>query len=276
MPIYNRRTLRRSLGRYYLNDTVLGTTSGSWGTQAGSMNIIDSSKADPTASGEELYHRHWMRLLGSAGFIQDVRVGSFNTGSGAFLTAVTTVTAIFSGMPFEVHALISPVDKDEVIDEAIKDVRIQQEYPIWSIEDGHVYSLGSNIQDILDVRYFSTPTDSLNLGEHKLDWWKYEVTATGNQLRINPSLPASYQLILNALLEVSLGAGDLATVNLISPKPILWSAAARCLWMIEQQAPAKEAEVYAKRRQQAAREATRLYRRLQPKITRKIMLDEVW
>mgnify|MGYP001611606624 FL=1 len=99
MPVYNRRTLRQDLSREWLHDIVIGQTSGSWGLQAGSYNIIDSAQADPTASGEQLYFRHWLSLLGSAGKIQDLRVGSFNTGSGAYLGAQTLATAIFSGMP---------------------------------------------------------------------------------------------------------------------------------------------------------------------------------
>src|SRR3990172_1927509 len=119
MPVISRRTLRQRLGQEILRDTVVGQTSGSWGTQAGSLNIIDSSLADPTASGESLYHRHYLRLLGSIGLLQDLRVGTFNAGSGAFLAAITAATTIISGMPFEVHALVSPAEKDRAIDGAI-------------------------------------------------------------------------------------------------------------------------------------------------------------
>src|SRR3990167_10656208 len=124
-PVYNRRGLRQDLGRDYLRETLVGQTSGSWGLQAGSANIIDSAQADPTASGEQMYHRHYLRLLGSAGFIQDVRVGSFNTGSGAFMGAQTLATTIFSGMPFEVAGLISPAEKDMALDAVIRDVRVR-------------------------------------------------------------------------------------------------------------------------------------------------------
>jgi hypothetical protein len=223
-----------------------------------------------------MYERHWLRLLGSAGKIQDTRVGSFNTGSGAFLSAITAGTTIFSGMPFEVHGLLDPAEKDRALDSVIKDLRVAQEVPIWAIPQGNVYSLGPDIYDVLSVRYFSDPTDSLNLGEHVVQWWKLEHTATGNQLRINQTLQASYQLILEALTSVSLGAGDLATVNIPSDDMVLWGATARCYWLLGRKAPAQEAGQYAQEGQRAAREYTRLAQRFQPVISRKIQLDEVY
>lgn len=223
-----------------------------------------------------MYFRSHLRLLGSAGLLQDLRIGSFNTGSGAYLAAVTPATTIFSGMPFETHTLIDPKAKDRALDMVVKDVRIQQELPIWAIDQGHVYSLGTGVLDVLDVRYFSDPTDSLNLGEHKLTWWKYETTATGQQLRIYPALLASYQLVIDALLAVSLGAGDLATVNLLDDKQVLWGAAAHCYWQLEQKSPAQEAGQYRDRRREAAREHSKLAARFQPPSSRKIQLDEVW
>lgn len=275
-PVYSRQNLRQTLGKLYTRDVVVGRTTGSWGTTAGSTNIIDSTQADPTASGEQLYWRSWMRLLGTVGKLQDLRVGSFNTGSGAYLAAITLVTTIFSGMPFEIHTLLSPTEKDEAMDEVIKNLRVNQELPLWSVDESYIYSLGPDVLDILDLRYYSDPTDSLNHGEHKFTWWKFEQTATGQELRVRPALPASYQLIIDAMLALSLGAGELATINLPTDGLVLWGATARCMWLLEQQSPAKEADRYQKRRAEAAREVTRLAKRFQPKITRKIQLDELW
>jgi hypothetical protein len=274
MPTYNRRTLRQNLGRDWLHDTIVGQTSGSWGTQTGSLNIVDLNQADPTASGEQLYHRHWLRLMGSAGFIQDVRVGSFNTGSGAYLSAVTAATTIYSGMPFEVHGTISPTDKDRAIDAVIRDVRYQQELTIWAIDQGHIYSLGPNVLDVVDVRYYSDPANSLNRGEGHPHWFGFTQTASRNELRIAPSLRASYQLVIDAILAPSLGAGDLATVNLPSDEWILSGAAARCYWQLEQKGPGQETSKYKERRQEAARAFSGLSARFQPIISRKIQLDE--
>jgi hypothetical protein len=237
---------------------------------------VDSSQADPTASGEQLYQRHWLRLLGSAGLIQDLRVASFNTGSGAFLGAQTLATTVFSGMPFEVHALLAPDDKDRCLDAVIRDLRVRQELPIWANANSHVYSLGPEVLYVLDVRYYTQPTDSLNLGEHQCPWWKVTPTATGHYLSVQPSLLPSQQLVVDAVLGLSLGAGDLATVNLPSDEWALSGAAARCYWLLGQQAPAQNAGDYKERRMEAAREYTRQSQRHQPAILQKPQLDEWW
>lgn len=223
-----------------------------------------------------MYSRSWLRLLGSAGFLQDVRVASFNTGSGSFFAAQTLATTIYSGMPFEVHSLISPAEKDRALDDAIARVRVRQEVPIWAIDGGHTYSVGPELLDIADVRYFSDPTASLSRDEHQLSWWKLESTGSGQELRVFPALQASQQLVIDAVLGVSLGAGDLATVNLPNDDWVLWGAAARCLWMLEQRSPGQEAGRYRERRLEAAREFTRLALRFQPRFGRPIQLAEVW
>ena len=276
MPIYNRRGLRQNLGRDYLRDTLVGRTSGSWGTQAGSLNIIDRSLADPTASGEQLYYRHHLRLLGSAGVLQDLRVGTFNTGSGAFLAAVTAATTIFSGMPFEVHGMVSPDEKDRQLDAVIKDVRALQELTIPAVDDLLIYSLGPDVEHVLEARVQSDPSHSLGRDDATLGWWKVVTTATGRELRLSSPLSASQHLVLNAITAVSLGAGDLATVNLPSQEWALTGAAARCYWLLEAQAPGKEASRYKDKRQEMARHYSRLSQRFQPFVTRKVQLEEPW
>ena len=277
MPVYSRRELRQALGTEILRDTITGRTSGSWGTQAGSFNIVDSSQADPTASGEQLYQRAHLRLLGSAGWMQDLRVASFNTGSGAYVGLQTLATTVFSGMPFEVATLIPPTEKDIVLDRVIEQQRYRQEIALWSIADGQLYSLGPEIKDLIDLRYLSDPTDSLNQGEHAMQAWRVEATGSIRQLRVNPALPASYQLVADAILAVSLGAGDLATVNLPSREAVLWGAAARCYWLLEQRAPGQNAAAYRERRQEAARRYSQLMAQVQPRgIARKIQLDRLW
>lgn len=275
MPSYQRRGLRQSLGLDYLRDMILCQTTGSTGA-VGSMNIVDANQADATASGESMYQRHWLRLLGSIGVIQDVRVASFNTGSGAFYSPVALASTIFSGMPFEVHALLSPAEKDRQLDNVIRDVRYRQEVPIWAIDAGCLYSIGPEIMDIIDVRYLSDPAGSLDTGEGHMDWWKYEKTASGQQLRVTPALSYSQQLIVDAVLAVSLGASDLATVNLPDDGLVLWGASARCYWLLQQRAPGQEASEYAAKGQQAATQYTRLSARFQPMIAKKIQLDAPW
>lgn len=272
-PTFSRRGLRQNLGLRFLRDVVIGTTTGSWGTTTGSANIVDSAQADPTASGEQLYQRHWLRLLGSVGFIQDLRVASFNTGSGAFFAAQTLATTIYSGMPFEVHALLSPSEKDRALDDAIRDVRYQEEVPIWAIDAGAVYTLPASVLDVIEAKYYSTPLGSLTRGEGALRWYDFESTGSGPELRISPSLSQSQQLIIDAILCPTLGAGDLATVNLPSEDWVLAGAAARCFWLLEARSPGQETGQYKEKRREMARLATGLAARFTPHYSRRIMLD---
>lgn len=290
MPVFSRRSLRQRLGTEILHDTITGTTSGSWGTQAGSYNIVDSTKADPTMSGEQIYYRHHLRLLGSAGFIQDMRVGSFNTGSGAFVGAQTLATTIFSGMPYEVHRLISPTDKDKAIDAVISGIRNREKRDLWTIENMTVYSLGPEYLDIVGVSYYADPLGSLNQDEMPVIWHRFEqvtgaqplatVVYTGlplvSKLHIGVALPASYHLVMDAITSISLGAGDLATVNLQSDDLVIWGAAARCYWMAGRGEPAQETAEFDRQRKEAAREYTRLSQIYKPKITRKVQLDTLY
>jgi len=276
MPTFSRRALRQRLGQRYLRDTIVGQTTGSWSTTAGSFNIVDARQADPTASGEQMHFRHWLRLLGSAGLIQDLRVGSFNTGSGAFVGAQTLATTIVSGMPFEIHALLSPAEKDEALDAVIEDVRVREEVAIWATPQAKTYSLGDEIANVVEVGYLSDPTSSLHRGGGAMPWWKLARTGSGHELRVSSPLLASQQLVVDALLSVSLGAGDLATVRLPDEEWVLTGAAARCFWLLEQRAPGQEAAAYRERRQEMAREFTRLSARFGPVVAKRIQLDEPW
>jgi hypothetical protein len=129
--------------------------------------------------------------------------------------------------------------------------------------------------DILDVRYLSDPSNSLNPGEQQIGWFRVDATGSeGRELRISPALRASQVLILDTLQGARLGAHDLATVDLPSDEWILAGAAARCLWLLEQRAPGKEAGMYRERRQEAVKLFSRLSQRYQGAISRRVMLDE--
>ncbi len=228
-------------------------------------------------SGEQIYYRHYLRLLGSAGFIQDMRVGSFNTGSGAFVGAQTLATTIFSGMPYEVHRLVSPSDKDAALDAVISGVRELQERYYWSIDGMHIYSMNPTVDiDIVAARYYSNPNGSLDKGEGQFAWWKFVKTINAHELRVSPSMPASYQLVIDVIVAPSLAADDLATVNLESDDLVIWGAAARCYWMAGRGAPAQETALFDQQRREAAREYSRLSANFKPKITRKPQLDSLY
>jgi hypothetical protein len=131
--------------------------------------------------------------------------------------------------------------------------------------------------DILDVRYLADPTNSLNPDERQIPWFRVDATASeGKELRIAPALRASQKLILDTIQAVRLGEHDLAAVDMPSADLVLAGAAARCLWLLEQQSPGQEAARYRERRLEAARQYTKLAARFMPAVTRRIMLDEPW
>jgi hypothetical protein len=129
--------------------------------------------------------------------------------------------------------------------------------------------------DVLDVRYLSDPSNTLHPGEKQVPWFRVDATASeGRELRIAPALRASQTLILDVLTGARLGEHDLAMVDLPSDEWILAGAAARCLWLLEQRAPGKEAGMYRERRQEAVKLFSRLSQRYQGAISRRVMLDE--
>jgi hypothetical protein len=217
-------------------------------------------------------------MLGSLGVIQDVRIFTFNPSTGGFLAQQTQATTVMSGMPFEVHALMSPSEKDGVIDFVIRDLRYAQEIPLWSVPNSHIYSLGPEILDITNVRYYTDPTGSLSRSlsdaEGLVSWFGFYTTASGQELRIRPSLAASYQLILDAVLAPSLGAGDLATLHLPSEDWVLQGVAARCFWLLEQRSASTEQSKHKSYRREMANGFTALSRRFQPATTRRIQTEE--
>ena len=105
MPVYTRRQLRQSLGQYFLRDTLAGTTTGSWGATA-SLTVYDVQLSDLSMSGESMYLRSIVRLLTTTGYIQDARIATFNTGSGAFADA--DQLRYCSSLTFSIHSTTLP------------------------------------------------------------------------------------------------------------------------------------------------------------------------
>jgi hypothetical protein len=131
--------------------------------------------------------------------------------------------------------------------------------------------------DILDVRYLADPSNTLNPGERQIDWFRVDATGSEwQELRISPALRANQVLILDTLQGARLGEHDLAVVDIPSADLVLAGAAARCLWLMEQQSPGQERGVYAERRKEAAKLYTQLAARYKPAVTRRVMLDEPW
>jgi hypothetical protein len=463
-PQYSRRYLRQRLGRDWLRDTIVGTVSAT--IAAGGTTVTDTAHADPTMSGEQMYFRHHLRLTGIDGVIHDTRVASFGCASGDFIAGVGAPEIVPVGAVFEVHAMLSPAEKDRALDAVIRDVRVRREIPIESVDGATVYSIPGIVEaenlienpsveldingftatgttgtwnvvrttafskfggwglvqqksgfgdvtadvttiydmrgrwkslgkphifsvyvpcslsqtvhlearmpattyvgdfgtasgrrlslrfispeassadpqelalvtrvfmgigvsytdgwmceeensdrigqpsdyidgeqldciwegephaspsarmkqldsaDLLDVRYLADPTNTANPGERQIPWWKVDTTASeGRELRIAPALHGSQKLIFDVLTTARLGQNDLATVDVPYDDWILAGAAAHCWWLMEQQAPGKEAGMYRERRQEAARLYSRLSQRFQGAISRRVMLDEPW
>lgn len=279
MPIFNRRELRQRLGLDHIRDTIVSRTTASWGA----LHLIDRTQADVTFSGDERYHRSWGRLFptGSSNGV-DFRVASFNAGSGAFVSVQADATVVGSGADFEIHDMLSPDEKDRALDAAISRVRRRSTVGIPTITGLTHYTLEGaaspnliNPELILDVYYLSDPSNSLNRDRQGLAWWGVVQTATGWELRIDPALGASQQLILDTILTLTLGAGEVATVNIPDAEMVLYGAETRAWDLLMKRAPGQESQQYLRKRRDAAVEFSRRAALHQPRISRPVPhLDE--
>lgn len=280
MPSFQRRVLRQTLGLEYLRDLTIGTSV--YGIQPsgiGSINLVDINLADLSSSGQGLYQGAWARILTIPTY-GDYRVATFNAGSGAFISYQVLRDSFVAGAnPFEIHEIVSPTEKDRAIDDAIRRVRIRREVGIASVDGLLFYTMDNaaspnTIVDVLDVYFYANPGGSLNLMKRTLDWTKVVNTATGNVIQIAPALSWSQQLILDAILEVTLGNLDTDVVTLPDDRWILSGAAARCYDLLAARAPSTEVALIKQRRAEMAAQYTRLSTRFQPQIDRRIRFDD--
>jgi hypothetical protein len=269
MPVYSRLQLRQSLGQDWLRDTIVSTTTSSvWGV-SGSINVVDSRQADPSLSSEGMYQRAWIRVAG-----QNLRVATFNTGSGAFLSAMLG-TIVASGAEYELHQRVSPDEKDRVLTDVARSLRFRQEVTLPSVDGLTLYSLPDSVLAVFDVRYFADPTNSMGRSERTVPWFKVVPTGSGSrELRIAPSLGASQTLVIDAVFAGSLGTGDTATINLPDDEWLLAGAAARCYSLLERDSPGKEAERYGEHRSRMNLLFARKQATYRPAYDYRIQLDE--
>jgi hypothetical protein len=268
--IVNRRTLRQRLGQLYLRDTLVGSTTGSWGATA-SLTVWASNLADLTLSGEGLYGRSIVRTLTASGYIQDARVASFNTGSGAFHCLVLCGTTIASGIPYEIHKVLPPDEADLILTDVAGKLRQRQVVTLDTVADLTVYSIASEVLDVGSVKFYGYPTASSNGVD--LLWYKIAPANDGQELRIPSAFPVSGHLAIDAVTPCSLGAADTATINLPDDRWLLSGAAAQAYWALEAGAPAQEVQAYQARRREMGATFSRLSARFQPRLTRKVMLE---
>jgi hypothetical protein len=267
MPVVNRKQLVQNLGRTWLRDTYVGTLTASMIGAAGSAQITDAATADLSLSGQGVYAGAWLYGSGSG----DARVATFNAGSGAYLTqAAIFPTNLASGSEWERHDLVPRSEKNRALDESVQRLRVRQEVAFNPDGSSAVYPLGTlpiadPERDVLDCYYLA---DVANRDRRAFTWWGIANTATGYELRIDPALGGSVQIALDAVVCLTLGAGDAATVNIPSERLVLAGAAARCYDLLAKRAPGTVAGTYTQRRDEAARIYSQLAADHKPKTAR--------
>lgn len=202
-----------------------------------------------------------------------LRVASFNTASGAFVTAMVAATLAVSGGTYELHSLMAPDEKDLAINDVILRTKRVQEVGISTIDGNHIYTMNAaasphQIEQVLDCYYFQNVSGSLSRGLSRLNNWQVVDTPTGPELRIDPSLAQSQQLVMLAILTLTLGAADTATINIPDERWVLSGAAAKCYDMLIRKTPGQSRGQYEKDRREFAATYSRLSQSFAPRITR--------
>lgn len=257
MPIVSRGYLRRQLGLTRLGDVTVGTrsNSGAWtATTVPSFYITDYWQfGNELASGQNLYQGADIRIVFSVNAVQDCKIASYVAGSGSFVILKSPIVngGINDKTIFEIHEKLPPADKDRAIDQVITDLWERREIPLAGVDSKTYYSIGPDLK-VFGAYYYSDPTDSLSRGRGNFSWWGVGRTATGRELRISPAVQASYQVILDAQVGLTLG-NEAATCNIQSEEWVLDGAAAICYDMLAARAPGQEAAAF--------RERARFYKR---------------
>lgn len=272
MPTFSRKSLRQSLGLNHLRDTQVGTTT------ATGPAVVDQFGADTSFSGQVLYERSWLKHNG-----MELRVATFNVGSGAYLSGMVLGTLVLSGSEYERHDLVRPSEKDRAIDDAVKRMRLRREVGLPSVDGAFYYAIDFaatpalivDESDVMDVYYYANPTNSLNRDRRQLDNWDVERTGSGLELRIAPRLSGSYQIVLDALITLTLGSADTATINIPDERLVLFGAEAQCWHALAKTAPGTQRESYVKSRDEAARAYSDLAAKFKRPVERNLQFDRV-
>lgn len=281
MPSFSRKALRQEVGVVRMRECLLGTTALVVASGANPVQVFDPHFANTDYSGQQLYQRAWLRVASA-----DYRVGSFNYGSGGWVSGQLVQQPIASGADFEVHDRLSATELDHCIDEVLKGIRMQQEVTINASDGLRYYNIDAAasphfISDIQQVYFFADPANSTNRDRRDLSQFDIVNTGSGRELRLptglqgtsNSSSGVAQQIVLDALLELTLGADDAATVTLNHSDWLTWGAAAQAYHLIIQRAPGQETTLLEKRRAEAARMFTKLSARRQPARQQRYTFD---
>jgi hypothetical protein len=277
MPVYNRRGLRQTLGRDYIRDMVSSTTGtfvapATLGAAFGNPRFIDSGLA---GQGLGVNTHIWHN---AGGF--DYRVSSMNTGSGQYVTGQFIEATIAVGDEFEVHSRLSASEKNAMIDETLKSIRVQQEVGIATGTAGADFftiegaASPHYISDVLDAYWFANPDGSLDRTLYRFTDIRLVMTGSGREIRVNPAPGGSAQLMLDAILTLTLGGSEGAAITIPDDTWLLAGAAARCYNLMIQAAPGQNAGELANRRTEWANQFSQLSTRFAPSYTRTVRLEE--
>lgn len=284
MPVVSRKALRQTLGKVYIRDTIVATSPATAASVA--QPYYSPLYADAGLAGQGLYQNATIRqsqiVVAPTPFLEnDYRVASFNAGSGGWVTQqIIQNTSWGSGSEFEVHSRISAAEKDLAIDETLKGIRVRQEVGIatgtagadfFSIEGA---ASPNYITDLLDVYWFANPSGSLDRDLRHFTDFHLVMTATGREIRVAPAPGGSAQLVLDAILTLTLNSQSSATLNIPDDRWVLAGAAARCYDLLIANAPGQNAGELANRRGEWATEFTKLSSRFAPNYARTVRLEE--
>lgn len=271
MPVFSRKSLRQNLGLNNLRAAYVGTTT------ATGPAVVDQFGADTSFSGQTLYERSWVKHNS-----MEMRVASFNVGSGAYTTGMVLGTLVLSGAEYERWDLLRPSEADRALDDAIKRTRIRREVGFPSVDGVLFYAIDTaaspavivNPEDVLDAYYYANPTNSLDRDRRAFAQWDVEQTATGMELRFYPAVSGSYQVVMDALVTLTLGSADNATVNIPDERLILFGAEAQCWHLLAKSAPGTVRASYAQSRDEAARAYSDLAAKFKRPVARNIQFDQ--
>lgn len=274
MPTFTRKALRQSLGRYFLRDTIVSTVTGSVAT-GGSFVVLDSTQANAAFSGRQMYEDNWIKVHAA-----EFRVASFNAPSGAYVMMQPLGTLLNAGVEYEHHMKLSPADKDGCLNQAIQGICLEKEICLPGVRDALNYLVASVnaacsphvVRKVLDVYYYADPTNTGNRGRRSFVQHGVVTTGSGEEIRVSSAISDDQQLAVLALLEVTLGSLDTASVEIPDDTWVLWRAAAWAYWLLERDAPGQEANKYRTYRRDCALEFTRLSTRFQPVAAKSIQL----
>ena len=274
MPVYSRLALRTEANQK-LNDLFIGAVgSGPGIAAAASVYFLDPTQADPSGSGGVQDLRAYIVHAGVT-----YRCASYNFASGAWVTGQLAATTVGSGDRFDVSKLIAPSQMNLCIDRTVSRLRQRFEVQIASIDSAQFYNIDSaaspqTVRTVLDTYYWANPTSTANRDQREFRWAGTRMTATGMELRIDPPISGSLTIIMDSILDMTLGSSDAATLNFGHDSPIVWGAINQALDLVIQRAPGQEAGRYKERRMEAAAMWNSLSAKFMPLVDRRIRFDD--